>query len=96
MYRTMHTIHRYDTIHTIHIYVLDDSWALMIRLYDLKLFVHDMIRIAYHTILTTTEWIDHKRVEWNEIYMMYFIFWYLLKFIKEWMGRKEIYIYIYI
>ena len=30
-----------------------DSWALTIRRYDIKLFTHDTIRIAYYTILTT-------------------------------------------
>ena len=37
----------------IHIYVSDDSWALTIRLYDMKLFVHDTIHNVYRTILTT-------------------------------------------
>ena len=51
-YHTICTIYQYDTIHTIRTYVSDDSWALMIYLYDTKLFVHDTIHIAYLTILT--------------------------------------------
>ena len=50
MYRT---IYRYDTIHILYTYVSNDSQALTIRLYDSKFFIHNTIRIAYRTILTT-------------------------------------------
>ena len=49
MYHTICTIHWYDTIHTIRTYVSDNSWALMIRPYDTKFFVHDTYHLSYDT-----------------------------------------------
>ena len=56
MYRTICTIHRYDTIHTIYTYVSNDSQALTIRLYDTKLFVHNIIRIVWYVSRIVQYW----------------------------------------
>ena len=55
MYRTIHTILRYDTIRydSYNMYTVSyGSWALTIRRYNTELFTHDTIRIVYRMILS--------------------------------------------
>ena len=48
-----------------------DSWAFIICRYDIKLFTHDMIRIAYCTILTTIILTTMVEAFWLESQLCY-------------------------